>query len=205
MSPRWRHMVSLASSTAGILTSHCTVPDREERNGEHDRAAVVREGANTAPARTHSVHRGPSPLLKKEDTKCAHTHSLSYSHLSVTSDETIRKYVSKCERTPQYDCVTRSTLTCSPSLLQHTCTTKSIRSSTRVHPCLSGRGVIVRTVEKDVSENPMRAVMMERLVLNICVAGSGARLANDVGMFFSSCMCCVIRQFGNGLSNQSVL
>ena len=36
-------MVSLASSTARILTSHCTVLDRERRNGEH-RAAVVDAG-----------------------------------------------------------------------------------------------------------------------------------------------------------------
>ena len=61
-------MVSLASSTACVRASHCTVLDRE---GGTWRA---RPGSGSGRG---GGKDGPSTLLalEKEDTQCAHTHS----------------------------------------------------------------------------------------------------------------------------------
>ena len=63
------------------------------RGGEMARARPGSGGGRGAggerrpPARTRFLHRHPETTAEKEDKQCAHTHSLSYSQWSVTSDE----------------------------------------------------------------------------------------------------------------------
>ena len=70
-------MVSLASSTACILTSHCTLLDREGRNGEHAQAAVVDAGREGKDGPIKNALLAPAPFTTAEKRRqTVRTHAL---------------------------------------------------------------------------------------------------------------------------------